>query len=396
MSQPDFFKRPDAIIYMGGITALTAVSIDLVLPATGLIAREFGAPEEQGALLIGVYFLSYAIGQFFWGLFSDAYGRRLAIILALTGFIAASVACVYATDFKTLLLFRGIQGLVGGTPVIARAMVRDISQGQKAARLMSVLAAILTVATMLAPVLGSGLLVLFDWRAMFIALAILGFAFLIYTIVALPDVGTKRPERLRPAFIFGTARHLFGQRAFVIPLMIGAFSFAGYSAILSTAAIVTETAYDVSPEAFGSLFAIAAAFNTLGALVINRYLQRHSVPQALRLAVFATGVVAIVQVLLLLATPSLPLFWMGMCLYVFAFGLCLPTSMASALEPAGDTPGFAASLIGSIQMSVGAGGAFVASMLFDGTHRAIPAVMVIASGLLITTYLAFPQRKDSD
>ncbi len=395
MQSKPFFERPDAVLYMGGITALTAISIDLVLPATGVIAREFGEAEEKGALLVGVYFLAYAVGQFFWGLFSDAYGRRLALILALVGFTLASFACALAPDFQTLLILRALQGLTGGTPVIARAMVRDISHGQKAARLMSVLAAVLTVATMVAPVIGSTLLIFFDWRALFVSLGIAGLLFLAYTVMALPEVGQRRPERLRLSFIKQTAASLYRQRAFVIPMLIGAFSFAGYSAILSTSAIVTEVVYGVSPQAFGLLFAVAAGFNTLGALLINRYLKRHSVAQSMRLAIMVLAAVGVLQLGIALISPSLPIFWFSICLYVLGFGLCLPTSMAAALEPAGETPGFAASLIGGTQMLIGASGAFIASALFDGSHRAIPLTMALSVLLLVGLYLLFPTPKSA-
>ncbi len=61
--------RPDGILFLGGITALTAISIDIVLPATAVIARDFGVDEALGALLVGAYFLAFAVGQLFWGCF---------------------------------------------------------------------------------------------------------------------------------------------------------------------------------------------------------------------------------------------------------------------------------------------------------------------------------------
>ena len=68
---PNFLSRTDAVIFMGGITALTAMSVDIVLPATSVVARAFDQEERLGAMLIGIQFLAYAVGQLFWGLFSD-------------------------------------------------------------------------------------------------------------------------------------------------------------------------------------------------------------------------------------------------------------------------------------------------------------------------------------
>lgn len=393
MAAKHAFSRFDALLFLGGITALTAVSTDIILPATGVIARDFGVEEQLGALLVGAYFLAYAVGQLFWGLFSDAFGRRRALIFSLVGFSAASFACAYAPDFNTLIALRVLQGLMGGTPVIARAMVRDVAKGSAAGQLMSILAAILTAGTMIAPILGSGLLVLFDWPAMFIGLGLMGLAFLAYSLWALQETGERRPERFSLSFVGSAGKHLLSLRAFQQPLLLGGFTFAGYASILSMGAVITEEAYGVSPAAFGSVFAIAALANLLGAVTVNRYLKARSLPEGLKLAVSVLAIAALANGITSFFTPPLPLFWFIVCFYVYAFGMVFPLSISSALEPAGDMPGFASSLLGTVQMSLGAGGALVATLLYDGSHRAISLTMLLAGALALAAYLGLRPRK---
>lgn len=57
--------------------------------------------------------------------------------------------------------------------------------------------------------------------------------------------------------------------------------------------------------------------------------------------------------------------------------------MAAAMEPAGDMPGFAASLMGALQMVMASLGAFIASTLFDGTHVAISLTMALFAGMAV-------------
>ncbi|SLN61738.1 Bicyclomycin resistance protein [Pseudoruegeria aquimaris] len=386
MAAKHAFSRFDALLFLGGITALSAVTTDIILPATGVVAREFAVEERLGALLVAAYFLAYAVGQMFWGLFSDAYGRRRALVVSLVGFSAASFACAWAPDFKTLIALRVLQGLMAGTPVIARAMVRDVARGSEAGQLMSILAAILTAGTMIAPVLGSGLLVLFDWPAMFIGLGLMGLAFLAYGLFALEETGQRRPERFSFGFVGSAGRRLLGMRAFLQPMLLGGFTFAGYASILSMGAVITEEAYGVSPAAFGSIFAIAALANLFGAVTVNRYLKGRSLPDGLRLAVIVLAAAAAVNGVLTLFAPPLPLFWLAVCFYVYAFGMVFPLSISSALEPAGDTPGFASSLLGTIQMTIGAGGAVGATLLYDGSHRAISLSMLLAGLIGLACY----------
>ncbi|WP_166415972.1 MFS transporter [Cochlodiniinecator piscidefendens] len=388
--------RTDTILFLGGITALAAISIDIILPATGVIARDFGLADQFGASLVGFYFLSYAIGQLFWGLFSDAYGRKFALGLSLLGFSGASIACAVATDFNALLGFRFLQGLMCGAPVVARAIVRDTSSGKEAAQTMASLSAILTVATLIAPVIGSGLLVLTNWRAIFAILVVLSLVFLVYILLRLPETaGIRRPERFRLKFVLSAGRNLLGLREFVSPMLVSAFTFGGYAAILSVGAIVAETRYEVSPGAFGSIFALAALTNTAGILLAKKLLKKRSLKTVSNIAMAALVGAGIVQFIISFMSPSLLVFWGSVCLYVLAFGLTYPVASASAMEPAGDSPGFASSLLGSCGVAMGTFGTLVATALFDGTHTAVSITMALFAGFACAAFIWGRRRPDA-
>lgn len=387
MSKTDF-ARTDTIIFMGGITALTAVSVDIVLPSTGLVARTFGVEERMGAMLVGVYFIAYAIGQLFWGLYSDAFGRRKALVISLSGFTLASLACALAPSFQLLIVARFAQGLMGGAPIIARAMVRDVAQGEEAARLMTTLGAILTVAAMFAPVLGSGLLVLFSWRAIFVALTVLSLTFITYTVFALKETGgALRPERFSLRFLVHAARTLLGNSQFLIPMLSGSFTFGGYASVGALGAIVTEARYGIDPEAFGALFTLAALTVTGGALLAGQLLKRRTLRQVGTIALSLLALGAAVNLWAGLSEPGLKPFWGAVCLYVLAFGMIFPTAMAAAMEPAGDMPGFAASVMGAFQMLMGAFGAWVATSLYDGDHSAISLTMAGFGAMAVLVFV---------
>lgn len=380
--------RADMILFMGGITALTAVSVDIILPATGLVARSFGVEDKLGALLVGVYFIAYAVGQLFWGLFSDAFGRRRALILSLSGFIVASIACALAPNFGFLIAARLVQGLMGGAPVIARAMVRDVASGSEAARLMTTLGAILTVAAMFAPVIGSGLLVLFSWRAIFVALTLIALAFISYTIISLPETGTKRPERFSFRFLGQASKTLFGNSRFIVPFLSGSFTFGGFASLGALGAIIAETRYGIAPEAFGALYSLAALTTTGGTLIAGQLLKRLSLRQIGSLAMSLLALAVVINISVGLSDPGLKLFWAAICAYVLAFGMIFPTAMSSAMEPAGDMPGFAASLMGGGQMLAGASGAWVATSLYDGDHSAINFTMAAFGAAAVFSFIA--------
>ena len=51
--------------------------------------------------------------------------------------------------------------------VLARAMVRDLYEGERAARMLSTLMTAMAIAPLLGPALGGQILVLAGWRAIF-------------------------------------------------------------------------------------------------------------------------------------------------------------------------------------------------------------------------------------
>ncbi|KIC38999.1 hypothetical protein RA27_17685 [Ruegeria sp. ANG-R] len=363
-------------MFMGGITALAAISVEIVVPATGIVARYFDLPEARGASLVGVYFLSYGTGQIFWGLYSDAFGRRIALLLSLAGFALASLACALAPSFEWLLIGRCAQGAMAGAPVTARAMVRDATSGAESARIMTLLGAILTVTTLFAPVLGSGFLILFSWRVIFLALMLLALVFLIYSYVALTPTNERcRRERFSLRFLRQATQYLPGNQQFLVPTLIGGFIFGGYASLGAVGAITAEEQYCISPGSFGALFTIAVLANVSGSLFASRLLRRINLRAVGTLSMAILAVLTIIHVVIAQAQPSLQLFWVTICIYVFVFGMTLPTTMAASLEPAGEMPAFAASVFGACIMGMAFLGAVTASRLYDGDHQAISLTM---------------------
>lgn len=377
-------RRVDTLAFMGGITALTAVSVDIVLPVTGVVARHFDRPENHGALIVGIYYLAYGAGQLFWGLFSDAFGRRPALIISLSGFVLASIACTVAPSFGFLVVARIVQGLMGGAPVIARAMVRDMASGKAGARLMTLLSAILTVASLLAPVVGSGMLILFDWRSLFVVIAVLGCAFLGYSAFLLEETSIdRRRGRLSVKFLTSAGWQLLANPRFLTPALVGSLTFGGYASLGAVGAITAERAFQVEPESFGALFALAAIANILGAVTAGQMLKWLTTRQVSTLAVMLLTLVSVLNVLIALNEPGLPAFWGCICLYVLALGMIFPTALAAAMEPAGQMPGFAASIVGALQMLFASIGSAVATALLNTTDGAINWTMAIFGGLAV-------------
>lgn len=224
-------------------------------------------------------------------------------------------------------------------PVVARAMTRDFGTGPKTVQLLSLLMATISIGPLLAPVLGSALLVLFDWRANFVVLAVFGATCCALAMRALPETQRNpRPERFSFAFVLQASRTLLRERDYLMGGGVIILTFAGYGSVLGLGAVVAEQSYGVTPQAFGAIFFLAAASNALGSLSMRWFGARYSLDSIMAVAIcMLLGTVAI-HTLFLFISPALAPFWLGVCLYLLCFGTIMPTGTAIAMRPAGAMP----------------------------------------------------------
>src|SRR5690606_39592116 len=110
------------------------------------------------------------------GPLSDQVGVRRPLLLATAVHILACLGAALYPDLFGLSVARVLQGVgaaAGG--VVAMATVRDLFGGYPLVKMLSRLALVSGLAPVIAPVLGSQLLLVVDWRGLFVFLAAFGF-----------------------------------------------------------------------------------------------------------------------------------------------------------------------------------------------------------------------------
>ena len=103
-------------LVLGLLSAIGPFSIDMYLPALPDIAADLETPEASVKLTMTLYFLAFGVSQFVWGPMADAYGRKLPLVLGISIFAAATVACAFAPSVEWLIAARFVQG-IGGAAV---------------------------------------------------------------------------------------------------------------------------------------------------------------------------------------------------------------------------------------------------------------------------------------
>ena len=383
------------VALLGAMTALTALAIDMSLPALPALSAEFVATPERVQLTLSLFIIGYAIGQLFHGPLSDRFGRKPILIAGLVIYVGASIVCALSPSIDLLIAARlvmGIGGCVG--PVLARAVVRDYFSGPHAAQMFSSLTAVFALAPLVAPTVGGWLLVHLSWRAIFVVLAL--FAGTLFVVIIFgfaeslktPDADALRFGRLARNYqTFLTSRICLGYA------LLNGLCWAGIFAFLSASPFVFIDIYGVAPEHYGYYFASAAVALVIGALSNKRLLRRHGHERVLRWGLIAT-VAGGAAVLIACATRwgAAAGVMAGFMVYIWGQAVVAPNALAAALEPIPHMAGTGAALMGAVQMGTGALAGYAVDALYDGTPVPMGAVILAMALATAGIYMALLRR----
>src|SRR6185503_11513943 len=188
---PSSFAR-NAIV-LGLLSAIGPFAIDMYLPALPSISADLNASTAATQMSLMAFFVAFGLSQMIYGPVADMVGRKPPLYFGLLLFAFASVGCAFAPSIEWRIAFRLIQGFGAcAGMVIPRAIVRDLHTGIDATRLMSLIMLVFSVSPILAPLTGSALIVLFDWRAVFVAVTLASLLALAMIVYLLPE--TRPPE----------------------------------------------------------------------------------------------------------------------------------------------------------------------------------------------------------
>lgn len=372
------------IATLAAMTAVTALSIDMSLPAQPTLAATFHVSSATAQLTLSVFLIGFACAQLITGYLSDAFGRRRVLLGGLALFTVSGVACAMSPTIETLIACRALQGIgAAAAPVVARAMVRDTQPAHHAARLLSTMLAALAVAPMIAPVIGGALLEIASWRAIFAALACCGVVLL--SLANWTLVETLPGERRLAPSARGLVRgyvEFFRTPGVILPMLISCASFAGQFGYIAASPFVLIGGYHVDASDYGYYFATTALALMLGSLFGGKLLRAGRSPRAM--LVIGGTFLLVGGVLVVVCTRSgLGIFGLIAPLVVFFFGIGItsPSAMALALQPVPHIAGTASAAIGFFSTTAGALCGYATTRIGGSSPRIFAVVMLVTGAI---------------
>jgi MFS transporter, DHA1 family, multidrug resistance protein len=372
------------------LMAMTAVSIDIMLPALPLIAGSFGVEgENERQLIVILYMVGFSVGQIFFGPISDRYGRKPILLVGLAVFIAGTCGALLATSFHAMLLARVVQGIGAASPrIIAVAVIRDLYSGRQMARVMSFAMMVFICVPVFAPTIGQALMHIGNWHWTFVLLLVMAVVVAVWSSVRLPETAQDtRASAPKLTLAQSLSAALFNARTAGYGAA-GGFMFGCLLAYVASAQQVFSDVFGLEqmfPVIFGAIASAIAIASFLNASLVQRLGMRLVSHSAL------LGFLLVSLALTLAAAMGWAGFWTfsaAIAATFFLFGLVGPNFNAIAMEPQGHNAGMASSVTGSLSTAISAIVGGLIAYAFNGSILPIAAGFAASSAVASVIVIA--------
>jgi len=347
-------RRVLYIVLLGALTALGPFTVDTYLPAFPVLEADFHTSSAAIQLTLTGTMIGFGLGQLLVGPVSDKFGRRVPLLVVTALNIVASVMAALAPTLPLLGVARVLMGMgaaAGG--VVAMAIVRDLFGGKRLVVMLSRLALVSGVAPVVAPLIGSALLLVMPWRGIFLVLAAYGALMLVGAFVLIRETlpPARRSEK-GSTTVLQRYRGVLSDRVFIGIIIVAAMSFSGLFSYLSSSPFLFQQGYGFDAQQYGLLFAVNSVGVIIGVQTGSRLAARFGPQWVLA---FSTGGLFLASAAIIV-TDRLGLGLWGTIVPLFLFitscGFTFPCAQVLALDRHGRAAGTAASLLGAANFGV--------------------------------------------
>jgi DHA1 family bicyclomycin/chloramphenicol resistance-like MFS transporter len=342
---------------MATLTALAALSIDMVLPALPAIGSSLGVERSNdNQLIVSLLFLGFGVGQLFYGPLSDSAGRKPAAFVGLALFSAGCVLALLSRSFPMMLAGRFLQGIgVAGPRTITIALVRDRFEGREMARVMSLITVVFILVPVVAPAMGQIVLAVSGWRAIFgVYLAMSLVATIWFAVRQEETLPSERRIPLAIGRIAAATREVVGNRQSIGYTVASGLIFGALIGYLTSAQQILQQQYALGPR-FPLYFAAVAISIGAASLVNASLVIRYGMHPLSNWSLRGIFLVAIIFTAVAAAWSGHPPLWSLMAYLMasfFGIGLLFGNLNALAMQPLGHIAGTGAAIVGATSMLI--------------------------------------------
>jgi DHA2 family multidrug resistance protein len=170
LSKPLLEAKNRPLLTIGVMGAMVMQILDTTIANVALphMTTALGATADTITWVLTSYIIATAVALPATGWLSDRLGSRNLFLIAVGGFIIASMLCGTAVNLTEMVAFRVLQGIAAAfiNPLSQTAMI-DINPRERQAQAMSIWGMGVMIGPILGPVIGGYLTDNFNWRWVF-------------------------------------------------------------------------------------------------------------------------------------------------------------------------------------------------------------------------------------
>jgi len=367
-------STPEFVAIMAMLVATVALSTDGILPALTMIANDMTPDDHNRAQFVLSFFVvGMAAGTFVMGPISDSFGRKRVIYSGAVMYIVCALICATTDNFNLLLLARIGQGIGASAPrVVAQALIRDFYQGREMARISSFVMIIFASVPALAPLLGSFVMLAFEWQAIF-GLFILFVAISTIWMAVRIDESVPAHKRIpfRLSTISAAVKEVLKYSVIVTSIIGLIFAYCILFVAIFLVQPVFDQVYDRSasfPYWFALIAILSASSSFLNSQLVGRLGMRALINAAFRVqAALSVAMLLLWYIGVLQNIIGFAFFVIWIFSLFFMAGMTIGNLTALAMEPVGHIAGTAASVISALATIGSVIFAAILGQFFDGT-----------------------------
>jgi DHA1 family bicyclomycin/chloramphenicol resistance-like MFS transporter len=361
------------------ITAIGPTTLNILVPALPNLAKALGTDADTVQLAVSLYLIGLASAQLLAGPLSDRFGRRPVALGGLALTAVMSLMALAVGNVASLIVVRIVQavGAASGI-VVARAIVRDLFERDRAAAMLGLVATAMVIAPTFGPLIGGLLETAFGWQSIFLFVAAASLAVLAWGATVLPE--TRRREAGGGATGFrGDLAALARSASFHGYVLCAAFGSGTFFVFLGGGPHAVVTIMDRSPAEFGVWFALSSVGYMAGNFLTSRLSMRYGVDRMIRWGLGFEVLGAAGAIVLAAFAPAwgpaiifIPQLVMG-----FGNGVMLPNAIAGAVSIRPQAAGTASGFLGCIQMTIGAAFVQLGGLVLVDATTVLPMALLL-------------------
>ncbi len=384
------------IIILSLLTAFAPLSVDMYLPSLPTLAIVYDVNEATIQLTLSSFLFGFAVAQLIHGPLSDRWGRKPIIFIGIIIYILASIGIILSAKIELVIVFRFFQAFGGSAgPVIARAIVRDTFTKDKSSQILSILFLVMSMAPLLAPLIGGQVLYFFGWKYIFILLIIFSFMCLILTF----NINESLPKSYRSKIgflsILNNYKNLILNKTFLGYTLCMSFGFSGMFAYISGSPFFIIDYLNFSPQIFGFFFFINVLFLIIGSAINALYVKKFGSEKMLFLGTLLAAIFGALTLMNILIYPEMN--YITLVLITFFMPSVTITganATASALNLFPKNIGSAAAALGFIQFTLGGISGYMVGEFYLITYYSMGIVIGISGLLSFLSYVLILGRNN--